>query len=177
MDFKIQELAQNLYGDGKAKTTETESSDGAPKVDTKDMGKAMEMFQDIMKSDPTMKQKADQLWKFLDDLYKNNPKEYNKFVTKHIEEGQEAMDQEKQKELEKKGIQSEPFLSWKIRIFEKLDMGGQAKDKQVDIKLFEFEADSELKSSEDLKTTEKYLAKPSIYLNLCTSLKVKAPLK
>ena len=111
MDFKIQELAQNLYGDGKAKTTETESSDGAPKVDTKDMGKAMEMFQDIMKSDPTMKQKADQLWKFLDDLYKNNPKEYNKFVTKHIEEGQEAMDQEKQKELEKKGIQSEPFLS------------------------------------------------------------------
>ena len=56
-------------------------------------------------------------------------------------------------------------------------MGGQAKDKQVDIKLFEFEADSELKNSEDSKTTEKYLAKPSIYLNLCTSLKVKAPLK
>lgn len=179
MDFNIPKIAQNLYGAKGVNMQEaTVSESDAPKVDASYMGKAMEMFQGLMKADPTMKQKADQLWKFLDDLHRNDPKEYNKFINKHISEGQEEIEKEKEKKMKTDGIQSEPVLCAKIRVYQKLTTPTEeAKEPKVDIKLFEFESESDIKSKEEEKSSQKYLAKPSIYLNVCMSEKVKGPLK
>lgn len=54
----------------------------------------------------------------------------------------------------------------KIRLFELISGHKEAKDAQVDIKLFEFDSSEELKSEEVSKPVEKHLAKPSIYLNI-----------
>ena len=149
-------------GLGGAKPAQSDS----PDLEGHDISKMMSMFHEAMASDPSMKKKADSLWKFLDDLHDSNPKEYNDFINKHIDEGKKEMEKESEKELKNNGIQSEPVICVKIRLFELISGHKEANlNQQPDIKLFDFNSSEELKGAEAEKV-EKHLAKPSIYLNI-----------
>lgn len=63
-----------------------------------------------------------------------------------------------------------------MKLFELKTGHKEAEEKKVDIKLFEFNSNQELKSG-DQSSEEKHLARPTIYLNICHSDKVKKPLK
>ena len=156
-------------GGSQGGTKDTELLDGH------DFTKMMSIFQEAMSTDPSMKKKADSLWKFLDDLHDSNPKEYNDFIKKHLDEGKKEMEKENEKELKTNGIQSEPVICVKIRLFELISGHKDAKLNQRDIKLFDFETTEELKDSQS-EIKQKHLAKPCIYLNVWKSDKVKAPL-
>lgn len=97
-------------------------------------------------------------------------------MTKHIEDGKKDLDKEKEEQLTKEGIQSEPILWVKIRLFELMKGHQEAEEKKVDIKLFEFDPTQEIKTGEQAPQGQKHLAWPCIYLNICHSEKVKQPL-
>ena len=118
-----------------------------------------------------MKSKAESIWKHLDDLQKRDPAEYRKFVNGTINEGREVIKEEKKKEVEEKGVQSEAFVCAKLKVVE---LTGAAQ-KDMDIKLFEFQSDSEINPAGESK--KKYLDKPEVYLNIVHSSKVMGPLK
>lgn len=86
----------------------------------------------------------------------------------------EVIKKEKEKEKIEKGIQSEAFMCVKLRVIDTEDM---KKAEKMDIKIFDFDSKHEFSKDQD-ESEEKirYLEKPEVYLNICKSQHVLAPL-
>ena len=132
----------------------------------------MKVFKDGIAKDPSKMMKyAEKIWKELDDMKAKDPKSYNDFVGDQISEGKKSIQEEREKEVNEKGIVSDHWISVKVKA---LDLPKKSTE-SPEIKLFEIGKD-ELKESGVDTSKAKYLDKPEIYLNINHSEHVKEPI-
>eukprot|EP00347_Sterkiella_histriomuscorum_P009421 403341278 len=117
-------------------------------------------------------------WKFLDNLQQSSPEEYKKFIDEQMTEMKTEISKEKDEEVKKQTITSNPGFCMKALVAKRVDQT-QQKDQKKDqgIKLFDNYDDNQIKES-FLDNDEKGdpLEEPKLFLNIVYSDQVLPPL-
>lgn len=83
-------------------------------------------MQKMLKENPDMMNKVNGFWKFLDNLADSSPEDYKKFIEEQMKDMKQDVAKEKEEEVKKQTIVSEPAFCMKALIARKVEGKSQA---------------------------------------------------